>query len=319
VDKAKMTLAAYLDLWLESVVQPNRAARTHASYSELARIHIVPALGHIKLLDLTPAHVAELMRAKEREGKSPRTVEMIRSVLVTSLGKAKKWGMIPRNVAKLTDAPKVRRQEVQSMTPEQARAFLEAVKGDRLEALYRVSLALGLRGGEALGLKWEDIDLDGETLKIRHTLQRLNGKLSSKEPKTEKSRLTLHLPAVAVHALRTHRIRQLEERLASGARWVDSGLVFTTPEEVRLMAGTCSSSTGRNCGPQDCRCSDSTICGTRRLTCCSPKGVSMFEVQNTLGHADNSTMADIYGHMLPRSRQRVAAAMNAILGDGVAV
>lgn len=319
LDKAKMTLAAYLDLWLETQVKPTRAPRTHASYAELARIHIVPKLGHVKLIELTPAHIADLMRAKEREGKSPRTVEMIRSVLVTSLGRAEKWGMIPRNVARLTDAPKARSAEVQPMTPEQARAFLASIQGDRLEALYRVALSLGLRQGEALGLSWEDIDLEAETLRVRHTLQRLHGQLSLKEPKTEKSRRTLPLPAFTVHALRAHRIRQLEERLVAGGRWEDTGLVFTTPVGGPLDGGNLLKLYRTHlaaAGLPAFRFHDLRHSAASLLLA---QGISPHEVQATLGHAHFATTMDIYAHLYPETRQRVAAAMDAILSEGVAV
>jgi integrase len=100
-------------------------------------------------------------------GLSPRTVAYIRTVLRIALNRALKWGLVARNVAALTDPPRQERTERQPLTPEQARTFLKAVEGDRLEALYRVGLALGLRLGEALGLRWEDVDLDTGTLRIR--------------------------------------------------------------------------------------------------------------------------------------------------------
>lgn len=217
VEAGRESLAAFLDRWLTDVVQPSRAARTHASYSEIIRIHIVPTLGHVQMTKLTPEHVAALLAAKTKEGKKPATVQRIRSVLVSALGRAEKWGLVMRNVARLTDAPVVRRPEVKPMTPEQARLFLHAVRGDRLEALYRVAVSMGLRQGEALGLRWEDVELDTGTLRIRQVLTRLYGQLSFKEPKTEKSRRTLTMPASVVASLRSHRVRQLEERLAAGA------------------------------------------------------------------------------------------------------
>jgi integrase len=113
------------------------------------------------------------------------------------------------------------------MTPEQARAFLEAAEGDRLEALYRVAIALGLRLGEALGLSWDDVDLDSGTLRVRHALQRINKKLTLKDPKTEKSRRALTMPASLVGALKAHKDRQTFERAAMGDEWRQTGLIFT--------------------------------------------------------------------------------------------
>ena len=84
-----------------------------------------------------------------------------------------------------------------------------------------MALAVGLRQGEALGLHWKDVDLDAGTLRVRHSLQRLNGKLTLVPPKTEKSKRTINLPPVAVAALRSHKVRQIEERLLMGSRWHD--------------------------------------------------------------------------------------------------
>jgi integrase len=98
-------------------------------------------------------------------------------ILRIALGQALKWDLVPRNVATLANPPSVRRPEIKPWTPDQARDFLQAVRGDRLEALYSVALALGLRRGEALGLQWEDVDLDKGTLTVRLALQRVGGKL----------------------------------------------------------------------------------------------------------------------------------------------
>jgi integrase len=97
-------------------------------------------------------------------------------------------------VAALATPPRVVREERRPLSPEQARAFLDAVAGDRLEALYQVAISLGPRQGEALGLGWDDVDLDNKRLRVRRALQRIDGKLTLKEPKTEKSRRTLPLP-----------------------------------------------------------------------------------------------------------------------------
>src|SRR5207302_5359998 len=113
-------------------------------------------------------------------------------------------------------------------TPEEARAFLEVVHGDRLEALYTVALALGLRRGEALGLQWGDLNFERGTLAVRASLQRAGGKLQLMDTKTEQSRRTVRLPKMVTAALRTHRERQMFEARAAGTRWQETGYVFTS-------------------------------------------------------------------------------------------
>ncbi len=119
--------------------------------------------------------------------------------------------------------------QIQPLSPQQARALLEAAKGDRLEALYAVALACGLRMGEVLGLRWQDIDFEQSRVAVSQALQRQKGRgLVLTETKTDRSRRTIALPAPLLTAVRTHRVHQLEERLAAGSRWHDSGLVFTS-------------------------------------------------------------------------------------------
>jgi len=168
------------------------------------------------------------MSGMRGQGFSERTIQYTLTVLRQGLNRALRQGLVAQNVATLVDRPRARRPEVQPFTPDQARTFLAAIKGDRLEALYTVALAVGLRKGEALGLHWDDVDLDAATLWVRKALQRVNGSLQLVEPKTARSRRTVSIPEIAVTSLRLHRARQLQERLLAGSRWQGCGLVFTS-------------------------------------------------------------------------------------------
>jgi integrase len=172
--------------------------------------------------------VQSFLNAETAAGLSPRSVAMERAVLRQALGRAERWGLVARNVAKLADPPRVPRRLVAPLNSEQARQFLEVIRGDRLEALYLIALGVGLRQGEILGLSWPDIDLDAGTLTVRQALQRVNGKLILVEPKSRTSNRTVALPSLVHDALRAHRIRQLQERLRVGSRWRDDprDLVF---------------------------------------------------------------------------------------------
>jgi len=128
----------------------------------------------------------------------------------------------------LVEPPRVERFAIRPLSPAEATKLLDTVRGDRLEALYRVALSLGLRQGEALGLRWQDIDLDARTLRVAVALQAANGTLTLVEPKTENARRTLSLPLALVSALKAHRAGQAAERLKLGASWQDNGLVFCT-------------------------------------------------------------------------------------------
>jgi integrase len=117
---------------------------------------------------------------------------------------------------------------VQALSADEARTLLEASQGGKYEALYALALSTGARRGELLGLKWSDFDLEVGRLSITRSLQRIEKRLQLTEVKTAKSRRTIPLPQYAIRALRAHRARQAQQRLASGSQWRDTlGLVFT--------------------------------------------------------------------------------------------
>ena len=134
-----------------------------------------------------------------------------------------------RNVASIARGPSRSREEVRPWTRDEASAFLAASEGDRFHALFAVGVALGLRRGELLGLRWADVDLDGGLLHVRQSTQRIyRVGLVVGPPKTPRSRRDIPLPALMVKVLREHRSRQAAERLAMGSYWQNSGLVFTS-------------------------------------------------------------------------------------------
>lgn len=246
-------------------------------------------------------------------GLSPHTVRYIRTVLHIALKRAQKWGYIVSNPVDGTEAPTVRRPEIRPLTPEQARTLLAAAEGDRLDALYRVALALGLRIGEALGLTWADVDFATSTLRVRRSLQRIDGKLSFKDPKTAKSLRTLTMPSMLVTALRQHRIRQLEERLIAGEAWHEQDLIFTNtigrplePSNVlkRFKALL------RDAGLPQQRFHDLRHCAASLLIA---QGVHVKVVADILGHAQLATTSDLYAHIFPAAHRDAADLMDAIL------
>ena len=180
---------------------------TYASYAQVIRLHINPGLGRIALQRLTPAEVQHWLKERQRFWAGPRTCQYARAILRSALAQAVRWGYITRNVAALVDSPRVPRHEIQPLSPDQARTLLFQAREHRLGALVTVALSLGLRLGEALGLRWEAVDLETATLHVRVALQRVARSWQLVEPKSERSRRSIALPDVAVSALREHRVR----------------------------------------------------------------------------------------------------------------
>lgn len=233
----RMTVAKWLEHWLATVVDGRVGSdNTRANYAQLVRVHIAPALGAIRLTELTAEQVDDFLRSKVEQGLGRSHVGRMRSLLAAALRHAEARGLVPRNVAALSVMPKTAPPaERQALTVEQARALLEAASGERIESAVVVGASVGLRPGELLGLRWEDIDLDGtpSTLTVSGSLKRtarVSGKgytLARGTVKHSKDGLrTVALPPRAVAALRAQKARQAAERLAAGELWRDHGLVF---------------------------------------------------------------------------------------------
>jgi integrase len=228
----RQTVGQYLDRWIATAVRPYRRQKTVASYEQVIELYVKPHLGKQQLSKLEPEQIQALLNTllanggKEGKPLSPRTVQYVRAILRRALNQAHKWGYVARNVAVLTDAPKVRCYEPVILSPAQSQQLLNAAAGSRLEALYTVALGLGLREGELLGLRWRDISLEQHTLRVAQTVQRIKGGLAFEPPKTERSARLLPLPLFVERALTRHAERQELERRVAGDAWNDYDLVF---------------------------------------------------------------------------------------------
>ena len=161
-----------MQFWLESIASQMLRPSTRDGYRGYVRNRIVPALGHHPLDKLQPEHLEAFYRQSLAVGLAPATVLQMHRIISRALKVAMRRGRVARNVATLVDAPTVRRAEVVPLTAEEARQILGAATGSRNAARWSVALALGLRQGEALGLRWSDIDLENATLTVRQALQR---------------------------------------------------------------------------------------------------------------------------------------------------
>jgi integrase len=205
---------------------------------------------------------------------------------------------------------------MQPMTLEQAKSFLTACKGHRLEALFTVALSLGLRKGEALGLRWEDVDWQGQQLRIRKSLQRVNGKLELVDLKTESSLRTLPLTSELISTLKEHRKRQLEGKMLAGSEWQDNGLIFTSTIGSALDGSDVSRFFFKVLEKADLprfRFHD------LRHSCASllfAQGVPARTVQDILGHSRISMTMDIYTHIMPQARLQAIDLLGSIMAGG---
>lgn len=248
-------------------------------------------------------------------GQAPNTVRNIRAVLRRALNQALKWELVARNVAALVDTPRIEQQEIAPLDDQQARALLAAIRGQRLEALYRLALSLGLRRGEALGLRWEDIDFEAATLRIVQTLQptRTKGKVLS-STKNKSSTRTLPIPAVLLESLRRLKERQDVEHQQPG--WQEHGLVFVslrgTPLEPDNITHRFKEVLRKAGLPQTVRFHDLRhSCATLLLA----QGVPPRVVMEILGHDQIATTMNIYGHVLDANKRDATTKIEELFGD----
>jgi integrase len=293
------TLGQHLTNWLKGLSARGRRMKTIESYTWLATKHIIPELGQIKLTRLTQRDLNDFMEQKVAAGLDG-TARHCHRLIRSALSKAEKDGLVCRNVAKLAECPPAPKHSgsVRPLSPTEARDFLAAVSGHRLEALYSVALAIGLRRGEALGLEWTGLDLDRGLLSVTQTVQRIKGKGMVKEraAKRERSLRTVPLPPFAIGALRRHRENQQRERDFAGQAWKENGLVF-------------ASTIGTAIEPTNLRKHfksvlkllkiDSRRFHDLRHTAASlllAQGATLHEVKEILGHSQIALTANLYGH-----------------------
>src|SRR5918997_2139921 len=312
-DAGGLTLGDYLDRWLNDSVRDTVRDTTFERYEQIVRMHIKPALGRVKLKNLTPTHVRGLYKAT-LQSLSPRTVQYIHVTLHKALKQAVNDGLVPRNVTEAVKPPQVRREEIHPLTPEQVNALLNAARGDRLEALYMLAIHTGLRQGELLGLKWEDVNLEEGTLQMRRTLTTTKGGPVLSTPKTKGSRRSVRLTQSAVEALRRHLQQQLGEIDMAGSLWEENGLIFASetgePLERRSIVKYQFKKVLKCAGLPDKRFHDLRhTCATLLLG----RNVNPKIVSEMLGHATIAITLDTYSHVLPNMQDHAAQALEEAL------
>ena len=316
-DAGNLTVGEYLDSWLRDSVGGTVRDRTFERHEQIVRLHIKPVLGRLKLKALAPAHVQGLYRDRLDSGLAPATVQKIHVVLHKALSQAVMWSLVPRNATEAVTAPRPAQKEIRPLDREQVRALLEAASEteDRLEALYVLAAVMtGMRQGELLGLKWEDVDVPRGAIHVRRPLTRKGGRLLLGEPKTKKSRRMVQLAGHALDALKAHRKAQLEERMRLAGLWEDHGLVFAAQTGPLINPTNLTKRSFKplleRAGLPRVRFHDLRHTAATLLLM---QGVHPKYVQELLGHATIAITLDTYSHVLPSMGDQAARAMEAAL------
>lgn len=329
-----LTLGAWLDHWLATIAARRVRPRTLVGYESKAKVHIKPALGHHQLERLQPEHLEAFYAVKLAAGLAPGTVLLFHRILSRALKVAEQRGRVARNVALLVDPPQAKFQEVVPLTADEARRVLQVARRYRNAARWSVALALGLRQGEALGAKWEHVDLEAGVWRVRSQIGRIPyrhgcgdtcgqdkprrcpqrvGGLAEGEPKTERGKRGIGLPAQLLADLRAHRQAQLAERLAAGSEWRDTDLVFCQPNgkpidskgDWRRWRDLLEEAGVRQARLHDARHTAATLL--------LAQGVPPRVVMEILGHSTIAVTQNIYGHVMPEAVSSATAAVADVL------
>ena len=318
VTTSRETVREFVNRWMAGA-EPRYRPRAFHSYRETLDRHVLPFLGDLALNELTMPRVQAWLDDKAAAGVSARTCRYARVVFRAVIGRAVAQRLIASNPAgRGIELPAYQEREMTPLDSAQAQAFLKAVDGHELEGLFTTALACGLRIGEALGLQWNDYDADKGTLTVNRTVGRLpTVGLVTGPPKSRQSRRTLKLPTVVSSALKRHRTRQLEARLAAGKAWQAGDWVFTTPigtvldvsnvrREFRVLLAKAKLPMIRL---HDMRHSAATLL--------LAQGVSVRLIMSVLGHSQVTTTMR-YVHAVEKLQEHAATEMDKALGVAVA-
>ena len=299
VNLTSLTVREYLETWLtsEHALKPT----TMALYTEFTTNYLVPHLGQIRLLELR-AHHLDRMYANITVGLrgrplSPSTIRRIHGVLRSALNTAVKRRLIPYNPAEHIEFAPENPKRPKPWTPEQSQAFLQHVAEDRLANLYHLMLVTGMRRGETVGLRWEDVDLDGECLFVIQQITDVNGRSMVSTPKTKRGQRLVPIDAETVAMLRRQRETQNLERAAWGPAWNEAGLIFTRedgrplrPEYVTRHFQALALKAGLPViRLHDLRHTNASLALSA--------GVDLKVVSKRLGHSQLAIAADLYTHV----------------------
>lgn len=315
-DAGSLTAGEYLARWLSDSVRGTVRNSTYRSYGRVVNGHLVSGIGREKLAKLRPDHIRRLYRDMLDAGKSTRTVQYAHTLLKRALTQAVMDGLIPRNAAEAVKPPQLRREEIQPLNADQVRALLQAAEeaDDRLRTFYAVAVRTGMRPGEMLALRWSDVGLEDNG----NATVRINRALSEGEftaPKTARSRRRITLSPATVAALKSHRKRQLEERMSKAGLWEDHDLVFPssvgTPKSQRNLNREFKIAAKRAGLPEHFKLYDLRhTCATLLLS----RNIHPKYVQELLGHASIALTLDTYSHVMPGMDGGTGGAIDEALG-----
>jgi integrase len=309
VDPTSETVRDFVERWLRDWGTANLSSLTLEGYSQMLRKHLCARVGSVPIQRLRPSDLQAVYAAMAKDGLADRTRLHLHRIVHVMFKHAVQWGILPRNVADMLDAPRVRAHEIEVLKPGQVQAVLEALRGQPLHPIAVVALATGLRRGELLALRWQDLDLDGGTLRVEQTQR---GGLVFKAPKTRHGRRTVTLPVSTVALLRDHWKEQQEQRLALGlGKAPDDALVFADWDGSPRPPRTVTQQWRKAMEKASLTVTFHSLRHTHASTLIAA-GLDVLTISRRLGHGSPAITLGVYGHLF-KPDDRAAAIMEKVL------
>ncbi|KAB2795923.1 site-specific integrase [Brucella anthropi] len=323
IEPDKATVAQFLKRWLDHV-KPSVSRKTHERYAELCEQKLIPALGTTILIKLKTERIDNALstalvsgRHDGKGGLSPTTVRHLRRVLVMALKQAVVWGLLPKNPAEASKAPKIERKPMAAYDATQTAILLEAVEGKRLHIPVLLAVMCGLRRGEIAALRWKHVDFTGSRLMVIESAEQTNKETHYKEPKSGKGRV-VDLPASVAATLQTHRVKQAENLLLLGIGLTDDNFIVADHEGKPLQPRSLTDAWQDLIKGLDLpriRFHDLRHTHATQLLAA---GVHPKIASERLGHSTIGITLDLYSHVMPGMQANAAAQIDAMISNAVA-
>ena len=308
----KLTVKAYLEQWL---IEKSRDGKiqTAEDYRYQLERYVVPRIGRVQLTKLTPLHV-QRMCGDLADTISPQRANKCRRVLSTALNQAVRWQLIVRNPCDAVKPFSVEKQDMQIWNAEEATRFIDTARPHRLFAAFYLAMSTGLRRGELLGLRWQDVE--GSSLVVRQSLIDQRGRIMMSTPKTKRGARRVALSPDVMDVLEGHRKRQEAERKHLGTAWPDTNFVFTSKTGTCLQPRSFSRTwhlLQERAGVRHVRLHD-----LRHLhaSLAVRNGMNAKVLADRLGHAKASFTLDVYTHLFEEQRANSAVSIMGLLAEG---
>jgi integrase len=307
---ARLTVGAFLLSWLEGEHKYNIAHSTYKRYRALLIHHINPVINQIELQKVGSTDISSVLTKMRESGQSPRSQQQARALLSVGLGEAENKGYIALNPVKKVRIPINRVKEIDPLGIEDVKRLLDTYKGTYMSARLHIALLCGLRQGEALGLRWQDIDLNSGLIEVRNQVQKIDGKLQLTGLKTDRSRRFVALTSESLGSLKEHRELVESMKTACGDAWQENDFVFPH------LDGTAHPATLDYDAWKRCL----RLCGikTRRLhdarhtaaTLMYAQGVGIEVISRALGHSSSAITSKLYVHSAIKPLRDAAYLLN---------